>query len=387
MADRGHAITWWAGTFDHLKKKMIFERDTTIHWRENVSIVALKGVGYRDNVSLRRYLDHQLIAWKFRKRIREIPIPDVIVASIPCHLMAYEAAEYAKERGIPFLVDIRDPWPDIFIDRVPGPLKGIARRILAWDYRASRKAIQRADAIVSMMEVLMDWGLRCAGRERVDSDRVFFLGSEKPGEVSGSSPVMEEILERIRGKFVVAFLGTMAYYHNPSVIVEGARIAKREKGIVFVIAGDGILFEEVQRKAADLDNVIFPGWLDNNDIHALLVNSHIGVCPTPFVANFFPNKVFLYLSMGLPVLSAFEGDLKGILDNDRIGFHFPPNDSDTFAELVFRLYRDTVLYKEIAGNVKRVFSSKFDSRIIYKEYADLIERVCCDHKKSVVHDT
>jgi glycosyltransferase involved in cell wall biosynthesis len=380
LAGRGHEVTWWAGAFDHFRKKMVFDRDTTARWRDNVSIVALKGIGYKENISLRRYFDHRLMAVKFRERIRKEPVPDAIVAAIPCHLMAYEAAKYAGEYGVPFFVDIRDPWPDIFLDRVPGPLKGIARLLLQGDFRASREAIRRADAIVSMMDVLMDWGLRCAGRERTDSDRVFLLGSEKPVDIPHPSPSMGRILEKVRGRFVVAFVGTMANYHNPSVIAEGARIAKGEKGIVFVLAGDGDLSEEVRRRASGLDNVLFTGWLENNDILALLANSHVGVCPTPFVADFFPNKAFLYLSMGLPVLSAFEGDLKGILEKERIGFHFPPNDAEAFAGSVLRLYRDAALYEEVAGNVKRVFSGRFDSGVIYREYADLVERVCRDRK-------
>ena len=219
LAKRGHEVTWWSDAFDHLKKKVIFDRDTTTQWRENATIVALKGIGYLDNISVRRYLAHRWMALKFRNRIRKAPAPDVIVAATPCHILAYEASEYAKERGIAFLVDIRDQWPEIFVDRAPGPVKGIVRKLLYWDFRAFGQAIRRADAVVSMMEVLLDWGLRTAGRERGASDRVFFLGTEKPAETPDPSPAMREILERVRGKFVVSFVGTMAHYHNPSVIV------------------------------------------------------------------------------------------------------------------------------------------------------------------------
>src|SRR2546425_947828 len=95
LAARGHSVLWWASAFDHFAKQWLFTDDTRTRVDSGLEILALKGCGYQDNLSLRRLVDHRLIARKFRRLSKSESRPDLIVASMPSHDLAYEAAVYA----------------------------------------------------------------------------------------------------------------------------------------------------------------------------------------------------------------------------------------------------------------------------------------------------
>ena len=61
LAARGHEVIWWTSAFDHLRKVMLFDKDTDIPMTNAFLIKALRGCGYDSNLSARRYVDHLII--------------------------------------------------------------------------------------------------------------------------------------------------------------------------------------------------------------------------------------------------------------------------------------------------------------------------------------
>jgi glycosyltransferase involved in cell wall biosynthesis len=380
LTERGNSVLWWVSAFDHFKKVWTFKKDTELELKKLLKIKALKGIGYQKNISLCRYVDHRIIAMKFRKIAPKMLKPDIIITSMPPHDLAYEAVMFAKRNNIPVLVDIRDPWPDIFLNHIPSKLQKFAKLLLYKDFSIIKKAMQKADGLITMMNSLLEWGLKYAEREKTWRDSVFHLGYKRSLNYNNKTKKFSDIINNLKQKFVVTFIGTFSYYHNPSILVDCAK-KLYENNIYFVIAGNGKFFNEIKNKASSLHNVILPGWIDQYEITTLLERSHIGVCPTPYIATFFPNKVFAYLSAGLPVISAFQGELKEIIEKTQIGFYYPPHDVDTLVSSIKRLNKNPELYKKMSENARRVFNEMFDADKIYERYAEHIERIVDDFKK------
>ena len=82
-------------------------------------------------------------------------------------------------------------------------------------------------------------------------------------------------------------------------MIEAAEALDAEE-TAFVIVGDGEMANELHRRAQGVAGLYFTGWLDMDDIDYVLSRSHVGVCSTGTTSEreFFPNKVFLYLSYG-----------------------------------------------------------------------------------------
>jgi glycosyltransferase involved in cell wall biosynthesis len=374
LRSRGHEVVWWASAFDHFKKDWVFTRDKVIHLNNGTKTIVLKGRRYKKNVSFARLIDHRVIARKFRKISKLHPLPDIVIAAMPSYDLSYEAIRFSKAKGIPIIVDIRDQWPDLFLDFLPRILKPFAKLALYKDFKMVKETFRDADALVSMMNVLLDWGLEYAERERTWKDRVFYLGYKRRTHFNNNSKEIKDLIAKLKNRFVVTFIGTFASFHNPYALVEAAKLLRNEN-ISFVIAGTGELFDEIRKNALGLENVFFPGWIDDNEINTLLNYSHIGVCSTTKKASFFPNKAFLYMSAGLPIITSFEGDLKEIIEKNGTGFYYSPNDTESLRKFIEHLRNNEDLRKKMSLASKETFDNLFDADKIYEEYVDHIEAV------------
>jgi glycosyltransferase involved in cell wall biosynthesis len=227
-----------------------------------------------------------------------------------------------------------------------------------------------------MMDALLEWGLSYAGRKSTPRDRVFHLGYKRPGGENGKPNGSLDILASLKGKFVVTFLGTFATYHNPSILLDAAENLKdSESDVFFILAGDGKLSDELRARAKLLPNVALPGWLNQDEIATLMHHSHIGVCSSTENAQFFPNKVFTYMSAGLPVLSAFQGELREMIETRKVGLYYPPTDVHEFIDCIRKFKGDAGLYERSSRNALRTFNEMFDADLIYDRYAEHIERI------------
>lgn len=389
LVARGHQVLWWASAFDHMRKRMLFPKDTDVEVSEGLTIKALKGTGYRRNVSVQRYLDHWIIAAKFSRLAGRAPRPGFIVASTPDHHLANEAARFAALARIPILVDIRDEWPDIFVTLAPAALRPLVKALLFWDFRKLKKTLAHADGLTSMLQPLLDRGLQRAGRPATWRDRVFFLGAERPRDCSNKplSRAFRGLLEQLKGKFVVAFTGTFGSYYNPAVLVKAARHLNRKVGsnnrYAFVLAGHGRFYHGVLEAAEGLDNVFLPGWLSLEEISVLL-SSHasVGVIPCNQVMDAFPNKAFVYLSAGLPVLSSLGGELANLFKEHRFGLCFEPNDYEGLAALIQHLGDNPGELARMSQNARAFFEERCDADRIYSAYVDHIEKVAAASQRS-----
>lgn len=379
LVERGHNVLWWASAFDHFKKNWVFKEDTELDLKDALKIKAIKSTGYKKNISFSRFIDHRITARKFRKMAPQKPKPDIIITSMPPHDLAYESVAFAKKNKIPVLVDIRDLWPDLFLDSIPKKLQKLIKIPLYKDFKMVKKTMQMADGLIAVTNTFLEWGLKYAEREKTLKDKVIYLGYKRNLHSNNNPNKIKKMIDILKNKFVVTFIGTFATYHNPSILVDCAKKLS-QIDINFVLAGDGEFFNEINKVASKMKNVILTGWLNQDEITALLKYSDVGICPTTKTIDLFPNKTFAYFSAGLPVISAFQGNLKEIMGKYQIGFYYPPNDVDTLVSCIKRLYEDKKLYQKMSENAIRVFNEMFDADKIYEEYVDHIEMVVKDYK-------
>jgi glycosyltransferase involved in cell wall biosynthesis len=378
LVSRGHAVTWWASTFDHFTKTQLFADDTAIDISAGYRVRALRGCAYRRNISVQRYIDHGLIARKFRILARHEQRPDVIVASMPDYRLAFEAAQYAREADIPIVIDVRDQWPDTYLDMVPAPLRRAVAFALHRDFMKLQSLLTSADSLVSMVDQLLDWALQYAKRAKGPNDKVFYLGAQPPPAPSPGHGRWAHLA----GKFVVTYVGTFGRYNNPAVLIEAARMLQERSAIDsvrFIVAGDGVLRSTTIDSAAGIEGITFPGWVGADDLSQLLHASTVAVLPWSSPAAAFPNKAFHYLHAGLPVAASVSGELRQLLVDHHAGFSFEPGRAGELAELLERWLSDRRLVDTMSGNAKRLALDRLDASRIYSDFAAHVENVATTH--------
>lgn len=382
LAGHGHQVIWWTSTFDHFRKIHLFAEDTDIELSRGLVIKLISGGGYPSNLSLRRILDHRRIAAKFFDRIRRHPVPDLLLCSFPTPELSVASVTYGLEHRIPVVLDMRDMWPDIFLDHVPTPFRKITA-ILTWGmFRDTRKACAYATAITGITDTFVEWGLEKAGRPKNSLDRSFPMG------YISRPPNPEDILEAEKfwdahgvmadsDNFVVCFVGTLGRQLDLETVLRAAdQLRESEQPFSFVICGTGDNFDHLRRMAEQIPRIILPGWVNAAQIHVLMRRSKIGLDPMPDRYDFLGtinNKAIEYLSAGLPIISSPErGVLSDLLDKHRCGLSFAHGDSEALVDLLMMVSGDQQTLSRMSEKARQLYKDIFMAEKVYGDMMDYL---------------
>jgi glycosyltransferase involved in cell wall biosynthesis len=375
LADDGHDVLWWAATFDHLRKRHRGTADSFAKISDRLGIEMLHSRGYQSNVSIRRIVDHRELGRAFVRASARHPPPDVVLASLPPLEICLHGVEYARARGIPVIVDVRDLWPDIFLDRVPAVLRPVGRAALFTEFRRLEAIGRHATAFTAVSDEYLSWALRSARRPAAACDRVFYIGYEVDGRPAGVDEFDLRKFGVNAGNLVLAFVGSFGHTYDLETVIRAARElwATGTRDAHFVLGGDGEQGEAWRRMADGLPNVIFPGWLSASQIRALLERADIGLAAYAEGApQSLPNKPFEYMSGGLVLVSSLRGELASLIDRERIGYNYAPGDVAGLVAIVRALAKDRELTRETGLRSRALLMERFDSRKIYRQMADYL---------------
>ena len=385
MAKHGHEVIWWTSTFDHFNKIHYFNHDKTIQLNENYRIEYLYGGGYNSNISLSRIFDHRKIAFKLFKKVASQPKPDLILCSFPPIELSLSAVKYAKLNNVPVVLDMRDMWPDIFLEYIPAPLRNLALILIDYLIKERNKACASADAITGITEAFVDYGIKAGQRVRSIYDRAFPLGYDsippKKEKILIAENYWDELgIKRRPDQFIACFFGTLGRQLDLNTIVEAAdQLKKFNNKFNFVLCGTGDRIKYLKKKANCTTNILFPGWVDAAKIYVLMRRSSVGLDPMPDRYDFLAtinNKAIEYLSAGLPIISSpSKGELHNLLKNHNCGVSYPPNDPDTLKEILLKMANDRINMNEMSENASRLFLKMFVAGNVYHDMMDYLIKI------------
>ena len=387
LSRSGHKVVWWTSTFNHYNRCQRFSHNQRLQVTENYSIQYVKSTGYKKNISLARLKDNRVMAKNFAKLVEhEKCFPDVIIVSIPTAELACEAIRFAKSRGIPVVLDVRDLWPDFILESVPAVLKPFAYIGLLPLIRTTRWVFRNADAVVGLTDDFVNWGLSYANRKRGPLDRVFPMGYIKKrlnDEEKAEGNIFWESynIGAHDGILNVVFVGSLGRTSDLFIVLDAARLLQnRCTPVRFIICGDGEQYSTLQKIAVTLDNVIMPGWINDVQIRTLLEHAHIGLAPyiaSPNYTKNLPNKPAEYLSAGLAIATSLStGPLVNLIEEYDCGFSYM-NNADILADKLMSYTDQGTLY-EARKNAIKVFESHLNGDKIYFNMISYLEKIALD---------
>jgi glycosyltransferase involved in cell wall biosynthesis len=383
IVGRGHNVVWWTSAFDHVTKKHRFPYDTYIDVSERYRIWYLYGNAYSKNVSLRRMINHYSIAYKFNKYAQNSPQPDVILCSLPTLELSLAAVEYGNQKKVPVVLDVRDLWPDIFLDLAPKWARGLARLALHAMFQKLRRACSMATAIVGISPGYVNWGVKNAGRSTTELDRDFPLAyiSEPPSKtmVMGADGFWrKQQISKGNGEFIICYIGNPGRVLKLEPVFEAARILRgQRRRFRFVICGN---HEKYKNMLDGSNSVLLPGWIDTSEIWTLIRIASVGLLPYTSRRDFeisIPNKVIEYMSAGLPVLSSVRGELGHFIEKkEAIGMTYDEDDPATLVKCLCDLYDSPELLKKLSGKAYELYKDNFVAENVYNGMIDYLEKIC-----------
>jgi len=161
LVDRGHKVLFFSSNFNHQEKKFRYKNNKIIKYHRNLSFNLIQSPGYKKNISLARFYDHLILAKNLNKIInKEKSKPDIVFIGYPPVEISYVMAKWLNKKNIPYILDVKDQWPDLIVEVFPKKLHFIIRLFLFPYYYCFKKTIEYSSAITSMSNSFINWSLK-----------------------------------------------------------------------------------------------------------------------------------------------------------------------------------------------------------------------------------
>lgn len=339
-----------------------------------------------------------------------LPSHDVAIVYSPPLPLGLTAWGLKKLRGIPFILNVQDLFPQSIIDL--GLLRN--RWLIRFFEAMERFVYQQANAITVHSEGNRQHIARKLGIEKAEKIRV--IPNWVDTRFIQPGPRVNWFREEynLGNAFIVSFAGVLGYSQDLDVVLEAARILnggrwkmedvswKTEGGdwqsaignpnseILFLIVGDGVEKARLEAKARQigLDNVRFLPMQPREKYPAVLHASDIGLVTlhaevrTPVV----PSKILSIMAAGRPVVAAMnlDGDGPRLITESRCGLCVPPEDPQALAQAVLKLYHDPSLRQELGRNGRRYAEEHLSLEACGGQYEELLQRIAEEGKGSAI---
>lgn len=376
LVDAGHEVLRWAPTFRHVGKTHRYASDQRVQVAPHYAIQFVYAPGYQRNVGLARLRSYHILGRRLRELAQQERPPDLIVAAIPSLEWATAAIDYGAARGVPVVIDVRDLWPDVFLNALPAIAQPLGRRVLAPYIHMARRACREATALAAVSEEYLDWALRLAGRDRSPRDQVVPLGFEPeavPRHIFQTN--RHSLLDRgiDPNQPACLFAGLLERSYDLETVIgacERLNAGSRTK-LQLIVCGDGSRAAAVARRAAGLRYVHLLGWVDAAMLQAVASISSIGLCAYAHDAlQSLPNKPFEYMANGLAIASSLPGELADLLEQHRCGFSYRAGDERDCTAVLSRFVTSPPLLNAFRHNALDAWSRHYRSRDIYARFVE-----------------
>ena len=306
---------------------------------------------------------------------------DVIFAASTPPIIGATCALIKKAKGMPFVYNLQDIFPDSLmganITQKKGLLWKIGRKLEDYTYR-------NADKIIVISE---DFKKNIMAKG-VPEEKIVVIYNWVDQNVVENVPREENKLFDMygldRSKFYVTYNGNIGLSQNMEMLLS---VASELQGgmddIHFVLVGNGAYLEEVKRMVNDkgLQNVHLLPFQPYEDIsHVFSLGDVSIVISKPGTgAASVPSKTWSIMSASRPVLANFdENELKTIIEENNCGIFTKAGDKEAFKAAILRLYGDRDLCKELGRNGRKFVMENLTREVGTQKYVDVIKSVVCD---------
>jgi glycosyltransferase involved in cell wall biosynthesis len=302
--------------------------------------------------------------------------PDIVIATSPQFFCGWAGALLSKLRRLPFILEIRDIWPESII--AVGAISN-SRIIKALEW-LEKRMYWMADHIVTVGEGYRELLLAKA----VDKSKISVIpnGIVKEDYVPGLP--ISDLRKRynLNGEFVCAYIGTIGMAAGLDVVLEASRLLKSNgnNGIKFMMVGDGACRSslEARAKAEDLDNVIFTGRQDKCLIPEFLASANaclVHLKKKDLFQSVLPSKIFEAAAMEKPIIMGVGGQACDIIRQSGAGINIEPENANALCEAVQHLASHPEVARQYGKQGRSYVLRHFDRKALSRDYVTRIKAV------------
>lgn len=299
---------------------------------------------------------------------------DLVMGTSPPIFPAVSAWVVSRLRRRPYLLEVRDLWPEFAIDL------GVLRHpvLIALSRWLERFLYSHAVHLLVNSPAYRDYLIG----KGVPPDRITLIANGvdpamfDPDATGG--PIREAWAPN--GEVVVTYAGALGMANDIPTILDAADRLRHHPHIRFFLVGDGKERPNLERMARErqLANVTFAGPRRKSEMADILAASDICLATLqniPMFRTTYPNKVFDYMAAGRPTVLAIDGVIREVVEASGGGVFVPPGDSAALAEAVLSLAQDPQRRRQMGAAARAYVSEHFNRHRQAEEFAALVLRL------------
>jgi glycosyltransferase involved in cell wall biosynthesis len=299
---------------------------------------------------------------------------DLIMGTTPPIFQAVSAWFVALIRRKPFLLEVRDLWPEFGVSM--GVLKNpmviaLARWLEKFLYVRATHILVNSPAY---KEYMLDKG--------VLENKVTYIpyGTDVDmfnPHVDGS-PVRRKL--GLENEFVVIYAGALGQANDIDTILRAADRLNRESNIRIVLFGDGKERARLQTESVrmKLSNVIFAGVCPKKEMPLVIASADVCLAilqDIPMFRTTYPNKVFDYMASARGTVLVIDGVVRQVIESSDGGVFVQPANDEQLANTILELSKDSSRVKQMGINARAYLLKHLDRREKLNDTLILLERL------------
>lgn len=375
LTEAGYEVDLITTTFQHWEKE---QRDLDKIKAEDYKF-RLKFIyepGYKKNIDLKRVTSHRTAAKNLTALLEKEGDYDLIYAEIPPNDVALAAAQYAGKKGIPFVADVNDLWPEAMRMVLDVPV--VSDLIFYPLLRDAETVYSLVSGVIGTSDEYRDRPFQKQDRD-IPRETVY-VGNEIAVFDEGAER-NQDTVKKPEGEFWVSYAGTIGTSYDIRTMVLAAEELSRRgrKEVCFKILGGGPMKEELEElaRSRNISSVEFVGYVPYDKMAAylkasdILVNSFVKKAPQSIVT-----KIGDYLAAGRPMINTcMSPEFREKVERDGFGVNIMPEDVTVLADAVESLLGDEEGRLRMGGNARRIAEEEFDRPKAYRKIEKLIRHL------------
>jgi glycosyltransferase involved in cell wall biosynthesis len=169
---------------------------------------------------------------------------------------------------------------------------------------------------------------------------------------------------RFSGHFVV-YVGSITVERGAKEMLEAMDLLPQDCQVKLLLGGNFVppLLKETLERMQGWRRVDYMGWLDRNQIASVFRKTQVGLVlfhPEPNHIEAQPNKLFEYMSAGLPVIASHFPLWKEIVEGNRCGLTINPLNPQEIADAIRYIFENPNEAEEMGQRGREAVETKYN---------------------------
>lgn len=295
---------------------------------------------------------------------------DFVLVTSPPLFVGVSGYLISRFKGIPFVFEVRDLWPESAIDTGVLKSKLIIELALKVENFIYRKATLINVLTPAFRKVLIE-------KKSVDAEKLILIPNAADFNISDDLLQNFDTSEFKRqlgfeDKFVITYVGAHGVANHLIQLLDTAELLV-DTNVIFQLIGSGMekpmLIAESKKRG--LKNVIFRDSVPKSEVFKYILSSDLGTSVLKKVETFktiYSNKTFDYMACKKPVLLLIDGVSRELIEEAKCGLFAEPENRFDIAEKISYYLQDKELIRIQGENGYIYAKENFDRNNLSRNY-------------------